>query len=120
MERQWAEVVRLAKARRSKLVRSQQQVADTANARLGPKSLSEPTVRVFERGEQTSFRPSTLAAISVGLDWPPDALIRLRDGEDPAALDPAEGEAPPWEELLEGQRRITEALERLADRIEGQ
>lgn len=120
MERPWNEVVTLAKERRATLLRSQQQVADTANARLGPKSLSEPTVRVFERGEQSNFRARTLAALATGLDWPPDAIMRLREGADPTELTPtADGTAPPWDELLEGQRRVTEALERLAARIEG-
>lgn len=118
MERPWGEVAALVRQRRSELGRSQQGVVDRAIEKLGPRTLSEPSVRVFEAAGREAYRPQTLTAISVGLDWPSDAIARLRRGEALDGLAPSE-EVPPWEELLEGQRRVTEALERLADRLEG-
>lgn len=119
MERTWEEVAALVRARRGQLGRSQQGVVDRAVEVLGARALSEPSVRVFESAGRSNYRPQTLAAIAVGLDWPTDAITRLCEGADPAELETAAGDPPPWEELLDGQRRITEALERLADRIEG-
>lgn len=116
--RGWDEVAAIARQRRGELGRSQQGVVERAVEVLGPKALSEPSVRVFEKAGRDSYRPRTLAAISVGLDWPTDAIARLRDGIDPAELE-VTGEAPPWDELLDGQRQVTVALERLADLIEG-
>ena len=119
MERSWEELAELVLDRRTRLGRSQVGVAEVANKVLGERSLTDQTVRIFEKVGRDGYRRQTLSAISVGLDWPPDALQRLQAGDDPASLETAStAEAPPWEELLEGQRRVTEALERLADRLE--
>lgn len=119
--RSWEELAAIVRQRRAELGRTQQGVADRAIEVLGPKALSEPTVRVFEHAGRDAYRGQTLTAISVGLDWPRDALQRLQtstvDPEDLAVL-PTEV-APPWEELLDGQRQLTELVERLADLLEG-
>lgn len=118
MERSWEELAQLVLDRRSRLGRSQAGVAEIANKVLGERSLTDQTVRIFEKVGRDGYRRQTLSAISVGLDWPPDALQRLQAGADPASLEGEPNEAPPWEELLEGQRRVTEALERLAAKLE--
>lgn len=120
MDRSWAEVAAVVRERRQQLGRSQQGVVERANEVLGPKSLSEPSVRVFEKAGRDGYRQQTLTAIAVGVDWPADAIERLRSGENPLTIGGGEtpASAPPWEELLESQRRVTEALERLADKLE--
>lgn len=118
MDRPWKDVATIARQRRADLGRSQQGVVDKAVEALGPKALSEPSVRVFESAGRESYRPQTLTAISVGLDWPPDAVARLRSGADPTDLTTPAAGAPPWEKLLDSQRKLTEAVERLADRFD--
>lgn len=49
---------------------------------LGPGVLSEPTLRAIETG-RASPTERILGAVSQGLRWPPDALVRIRDGADP-------------------------------------
>lgn len=53
-------------------------------ARMDP-PLGIETVRRVEAGDQRNYRLTTLAAVSVALDWPPDALERIAYGEDPPA-----------------------------------
>lgn len=118
MERSWEQLAQIVLDRRTQLGRSQAAVAEIANQALGERSLTDQTVRIFEKVGRDGYRRQTLAAISVGLDWPPDGIQRLQAGADPADLIVEDRTAPPWEELLEGQRRITEALERLADLLD--
>lgn len=116
--RSWEELAAIARQRRTQLGRTQQGVAERAIEQLGPKALSEPTVRVFEKAGRDSYRGQTLTAISLGLDWPRDALQRLQTSAvDPEDLDTPDV-APPWEALLEGQRQLTAQVERLADLLE--
>lgn len=44
--------------------------------------LSDTIVREVERGDLRRRRPKNLRALSLALEWPPDALRRLLDGED--------------------------------------
>lgn len=49
--------------------------------------------------------------------WPPDAFDRIARGEEPAPPPPSD-KAVPWEELLAGQRELSERLEHLAALLE--
>lgn len=68
----------------------------------------------------------TRTAITQALGWPEDAFVRLAAGATVGDLEAqregtpsADNHAPPWAlELLEEQRQITRALERLADQLE--
>lgn len=82
--------------------------------------VSDMTIRPIIEGQPGNYRPATLAKISKALRRPPDALSRIRDGADPGEFPRGDDDEapPPWEELLEGQRQITETLERLADALE--
>lgn len=84
--------------------------------------VSSSLVKNIEAGKAPGGgRGATRARFMRALRWPADALERLAAGEDVSDLGngaDALEDAPPWEELLEGQRRVTEALERLADRLE--
>lgn len=85
--------------------------------------VSSSLVKQIEKGEAPGEgRGSTRSKFMRALRWPPDALERLAAGADPHSLeqpgDPPISETPPWEDLLAGQRKITEALERLAEQLE--
>lgn len=82
--------------------------------------VSSALVKQIERGTAPpTGRGGTRAIYLRALRWPADAMERLLQGEDPGDLHPdPTAEQVPWEELLAGQRQITVALERLADRLE--
>lgn len=86
-----AELGAIVRARRLELGRTQVDVIAAAREATGA-SISEPTMRAVENG-RTAPSDLTMASISRGLDWPADALRRIRDGEDPAAFARGEGEA---------------------------
>lgn len=50
-------------------------------------------------------------------EWPPDAFERIARGEDPAPP-PPDGGAPPWDQLLAGQREIVSEQQALRIRLE--
>lgn len=76
-----AELGAIARDRRVALGLKQVQVVQRAARLVGDASaLSEPTLRAIERG-RTNASDRSLAIVSRALDWPPDALRRLRDGE---------------------------------------
>jgi transcriptional regulator with XRE-family HTH domain len=83
---------------------------------IGPSELearsgvSRETIRPLMKGEPSPSRRSTLAKVSRALDWPPDAIARLIDGD---SVDPD----PTNETLAELSRRVDGMAERL-DRIE--
>lgn len=60
-----------------------------------------------------SIRNDVARRLSKAFGWRDDGIARVRAGEEPVGLDAAA--RPPWDELLEGQRRIEEALERIED-----
>lgn len=91
--------------------------------------VSESWVRQMESGEvrrndgtvtTPNPRGNKLHAYLDRLGWPPDAIDRLLGGEPPDSLaaPTTHDGAPPWQELLDGQRAISERLERLADLLE--
>lgn len=95
--------------------------ADAARAA----GLSDTTMREIERGDIRRRRPKTLHDVSVAMRWPPDALARMLSGEPaeeiglPLGADlTASHGPPPWEELLAGQRRLSERLEQIAALLE--
>lgn len=54
----------------------------------GIDGVSSSTVRLIEKGDQRVATPRglTVAAMMRALGWPPDAIVRLAAGEDPASL----------------------------------
>jgi transcriptional regulator with XRE-family HTH domain len=47
--------------------------------------VSAATLRKLRSGTSAGFRPRTLARVSEALDWPPDALLDVLDGQTPPA-----------------------------------
>lgn len=93
--------------------------------------VSESWVRQMESGEvrrndgsvtTPNPRGNKVLAYLDRLGWPPDAIDRLLAGAPPDALTelgPADEEgSPPWDEILQGQREISDRLERLAELLE--
>lgn len=81
--------------------------------------ISHTTWYDVEKGRPTT--DDTRIGVCRALDWTDDSFDRLLAGEDPVEQDRSstrQPEAAPWDQLLEGQRRITEMLEALADRLE--
>lgn len=74
--------------------------------------VSDTTWNQVETGKAVSERSLAKVSHSLWGDASRGAAI-LAGAESPPPAEP-----PPWEELLEGQRRVTAALERLADRLE--
>jgi transcriptional regulator with XRE-family HTH domain len=85
----WVEVGEAVRARREHLGLSQVELAQAAH-------VSETTVRVLETHRRTSYRRGNLRAIARALDWPDDAIDRLRAGR------------PPDEDLVEPDPRTWE------------
>ena len=87
MKRTAEELGAIVRDRRLALGGTQVQVIEAARI-AGGATVSEPTMRSVEKG-RTEANDLTLASISRGLDWPPDALRKIRDGElAPEALAP--------------------------------
>lgn len=82
-QKELGEVIR---RRRLALGRKQIDIVNASREVFEGSGVSEPTVRALETG-RTNASSLTLAIVSRALDWPHDALERIRDGEDPASLD---------------------------------
>lgn len=78
MDTRWSEVGQAVKARRSGLDLTVKQA--TAMAQV-----SDTTWGSVEGGRPVSDR--TRRRVAAALDWPPDAIDRLLDGEDPSTFD---------------------------------
>ncbi|MCC5953442.1 MAG: helix-turn-helix transcriptional regulator [Acidimicrobiia bacterium] len=76
------ELGQIVKTRRTELGFTQRKVVDRVADQLGTEAISEPTYRAVETG-RTNASALTLSAVSRALDWPPDALERIRDGAPP-------------------------------------
>lgn len=122
MERTLAEVGRIFRDRRNDLGLTQQQVVEIAETHFGHKVVGESTYRQFESGRADNISDRTARGAAVALSWPKDAVRRLQAGEDPAAfphVDHADEEdAPPWDQLLAGQRELSDRLEQIAALLE--
>jgi len=81
------ELGRVARERRIALGRTQVAVVAKACELMGADVVSEPTLRAVETG-RTAATDRVLAAISRGLDWPPNALASIRDGADVSTFEP--------------------------------
>lgn len=64
------------------------------------------TWRELERGARPTVRPPTLSAAARGLRWPPNALVRVMDGEDPTQIE----DWPASDERLDRIERDIELL----------
>ncbi len=117
-----AEVGAIFRDRRNDLGLTQQQVIEIAQAHFGHKVVGESTYRQFESGRAEGISDRTARGAAVALSWPKEAVQRLLGGEDPATFPDVdhddEERPPPWEQLLEGQQRISDRLERLAEILE--
>lgn len=82
MNRSAKELGAIVRARRLALGLKQREVVDAAG-------VSEPTYRAIENG-RTEAGDLTLAAVSRGLEWPSEALGRIKAGEDPEGFDSAD------------------------------
>jgi len=78
----------IARKRRLALGLRQTDVVQRAAETL-PNAISEPTLRAIENG-RTVASERALAAASVGLGWPADALSRIRDGASPEDMSESE------------------------------
>ncbi len=86
MERTPRQLGEIIKTRRDALGRTQVKVLDVAKA--AGHEFSDPTYRAIEGGRSKSVPTGrVLAGISVGLDWPPDALAKIAAGANPATID---------------------------------
>lgn len=94
MPRSPEELGALVRQRRLALGRKQVDVVRVMRAASGGRVVSEPTYRAVETG-RTNASDLSLAAISVGLDWPPGALAAIRAGEDPDTI-PERPAAASW------------------------
>lgn len=83
----------------------------------GAGGVSSASWRKVEKAIDPPYRRATLVAICRALRWTDDSIDELLDGGQPTE---ATNEAPPWELLLGEMRNVTEAVERLADRLEEQ
>ena len=63
-------------------------------------------------------RGDTAAKVSIALQWPPDALARIRSGEDPAAIETVDAPLDPADKAEARRRRFAAAFELLDE--EGQ
>lgn len=70
---EWARVGAAVRKRREDLGLTQTELAATAH-------VSDTTVRVLERARRTSYRAGNLRAIARALQWPDDAIDRIRAG----------------------------------------
>ena len=83
----WDEVARAVKRRReAELLLTQTELAEKANSMAGKQVLSLPTIQIIENARRDGYRPATLVWLARALDWPDDAIDRIRGGEDPALL----------------------------------
>lgn len=64
------------------------------------------TWRELEQGARDVVRPNTLSGVARGLQWPPDALVRVMDGEDPTQIE----DWPASDERLDRIERDIELL----------
>ncbi len=74
-----------ALARRAELGLTQEQIFE--RLQQAETGIALDTYRRFERNSHTSYRRTTLAAISRALDWPPSMLYDIARGSSPGALD---------------------------------
>lgn len=73
----WQRVAEAVALRRAELgYRTQEEAAEAAD-------IGVQTWRQIEGAKQDYYRKSTLAAVCRALDWPPNMLIRIGQGEDP-------------------------------------
>lgn len=80
----WKYVAEAVKRRREwHLGATQQEIADRANDLAGKQVLSVPTLQILENARQEKYRPATLLWLARALDWPDDAIERIRSGERP-------------------------------------
>ncbi len=89
--------------------------------------MSAEGLRLIEIGESTP-RPATAVAIAKALQWPPDALDRLANGEDPASFETVEPAPEPHEvgrldwmadEIVRLRGQVAELAQLLRQDIEG-
>lgn len=73
---EWARVGAAVRTRREDLGMTQTELAGAAR-------VSDTTVRVLETARRTSYRAGNLRAIARALEWPDDAIDRIRAGLDP-------------------------------------
>lgn len=121
MERTPAEVGEIVRARREYLGRTQVEVVQRARDEMGAGAISEPTYRAVERG-RTEPSGLTMAAIARGLDWPTDALKRIRAGEDPpegktVTVEPARTAVTQQDQLAAEVARLAARLEALEGQV---
>lgn len=87
MDSGWKNVGEAVKRRREwHLGATQQAIADRANGLAGKQVLSVPTLQIIENARQEKYRPATLLWLARALDWPDDAIERIRAGERPEDL----------------------------------
>ncbi len=91
-------VGRLVKARRLELGHTQQKAAELADVSLS-------TWNLLETGRRARFEDLTLAQVAKSLGWPPSALARLLQGEDPDDV-LAEATYTELSSAPEGRRRV--------------
>ena len=117
-ERSWAEVGRLVRQRRDRLGLTQNEVVTRAADINGERSISTATINIIERGARDDYRRQTLIALARALDWPDDAVDRLRAGDD---LDAIVGEPPVTSAKIRNlERRVKVLEERLEAAIAAQ
>lgn len=95
----WERVAAAVMARRSDLGLTQQAAAELALT-------SDQTWSLIERAARTSYRSSTLRGVARALGWPVDALPRILDGEDPAAIGDVDPDPEPTPPGGLAQRRV--------------
>ncbi len=94
-------IAKAMKSRRGHLGLTQHQAVDVADG-----GIKITTWRELERGARDVVRPPTLSAAARGLRWPPDALVRVMDGEDSTQIE----DWPASDERLDRIERDIELL----------
>jgi transcriptional regulator with XRE-family HTH domain len=79
MDESWERVAEAVRNRRHSLGLTQVEAAAAGG-------VSEPTWYLIEHARQDRYKPRTLRGIARALEWPEDAIDRIRRGEDPENL----------------------------------
>lgn len=115
----WQVVAAMIRARRETLGFTRDQVVARADG-----AVSASVVRALEIASQTRYRRTKIAAVCRALDWTPDSIRRILDGEEPvetaALATAAEREEGLRSEIAELRVRIEELSALVRGRFEAQ
>lgn len=103
----WKRLGDLVRRRRQQLGMSQ-----------GQKPPSAATWRKVENAIDHPYAERTVLAICDALHWEPESFDQILAGGEPTETVEDASAAPPWEQLLAGQRELSDRLEQIAALLE--